>query len=174
MDPQISERVGEEKREEVYLEWRSPSRLFKRRDKEYFTNIGAIVFLLTIILVFAREFVLIAAVLSIVFLIYVLSTVPPEEIDHRITNLGIESGGHFYRWEELADFWYEEQWGQTMLILRPYFTARVIILLGNQDPGRVREFVAKHIPFRQQPEKGFVDNAASWLSKKIPLEKPAA
>ncbi|KKR86412.1 hypothetical protein A2875_00715 [Candidatus Gottesmanbacteria bacterium RIFCSPHIGHO2_01_FULL_46_14] len=174
MDPEISPRVGEEKREEVYLEWRSPSRLFKRRDKEYFTNIGAIVFLLTIILVFAREFVLIAAVLSIVFLIYVLSTVPPEEIDHRITNLGIESGGHFYRWEELADFWYEEQWGQTMLILRPYFTARVIILLGNQDPGRVREFVAKHIPFRQQPEKGFVDNAASWLSKKIPLEKPAA
>src|SRR3990170_8319283 len=113
-----TEKKNEEKREEIYLEWSSPSRLFKKRDREYFTNIGAIVFLLVIILVFAREFVLIAAVLSIVFLIYVLSTVPPEEIAHRITNLGIESAGHFYPWETLVDFWFEHQWGQTLLVLR--------------------------------------------------------
>src|SRR3989304_8523880 len=100
-----------EEKKEVFLTWVSPSRLFKRRDREYFTNIGAIVFLLVIILIFAREFVLIAAVLSIVFLVYVLSTVPPEEVTHRITNLGIESAGHFYRWEELAAFWLGEQGG---------------------------------------------------------------
>ena len=87
--------------QEILLLWSSPARLFKKRDKEYFTNIGAIVFLLVVILVFAREFVLIAAVLSIVFLVYVLSTVPPENVEHKITNLGIESAGHYYRWEEL-------------------------------------------------------------------------
>ncbi|MBI3342641.1 hypothetical protein HY032_00610, partial [Candidatus Gottesmanbacteria bacterium] len=53
--------VSDGSQEEVLLAWTSPSRLFKKRDREYFTNIGAIVFLLTIILVFAREFVLIAA-----------------------------------------------------------------------------------------------------------------
>lgn len=164
----------EEKREEVYVSWSSPSRLFKKRDKEYFTNIGAIVFLLTIILVFAREFLLIAAVLSIVFLIYVLSTVPPEEVKHRITNLGIESAGHFYRWEMLLDFWYEEQWGQTLLVLRPFGSPRVIVLLGHEHKEKIREYIAKHIPFRDQPEKNWVDNAASWLSDKVPLEKPAA
>lgn len=161
-----------EKREEVYLEWISPSRLFKRRDREYFTNIAAIVFLLSVILVFAREFVLIAAVLSIVFLIYVLSTVPPEEVKHRLTNLGIESAGHFYRWESLAEFWFEQQWGQTLLVLRPFLAPRTIILLGNQDKSHIRELVAKHIPFREQPEKSWVDNAAAWLTKKIPLERP--
>ncbi len=161
-----------EKREEVYLEWSSPSRLFKRRDKEYFTNIAAIVFLLTIVLVFAREFVLIAAVLSIVFLIYVLSTVPPQEVKHKITNLGLESAGHFYRWEALADFWFEEQWGQVMLVVRPFMTARIIILLNNQDRSKVRELLAKRLPYREQPQKSWVDNAASWLSQKIPLEKP--
>ncbi len=164
--------VSDGKEEEVLLAWTSPSRLFKKRDREYFTNIGAIVFLLTIILVFAREFVLIAAVLSIVFLIYVLSTVPPEEVSHRITNLGIESAGHFYRWEELADFWLEEQWGQTMMVLRPYLSPRVLILLGSQNKENVREIIAKHIPFREEPQKTWVDNAASWLTRKIPLEKP--
>ena len=161
-------------REEVYLSWESPSRLFKKRDREYFTNIGAMVFFLLVILVFVREFVLIATVLAIVFLIYVLSTVPPENVKHRVTNLGIESAGHFYRWEELSDFWFESQWGQTMLILRPFFVTRIIILLGDQSKTKVRELVAQHIPFREEPERNFVDNAARWISEKIPLEKPQA
>lgn len=160
--------------EEVYVEWSSPSRLFKKRDREYFVNIAAIVFLLCVILVFAREFVLIATVLSIVFLIYVLSTVPPEDVKHRITSLGIESSGHFYRWEEFADFWFEEQWGQVMMIVRPYVSPRLIILLGSQSKTRIRELVAKHIPFREEPEHTWIDNAARWMSEKIPLEKPQA
>ena len=162
----------EVKREEVYVSWESPSRLFKKRDREYFTNIGAIVFLLCIIFVFAGEYVLIAAVLSIVFLIYVLSTVPPEAVKHKITNLGIDSAGHFYRWEELYDFWFEEQWGQTLLVLRPMYGSRGIILLGTQHRDTIRTLVAKHIPYRETPDKTWVDNAASWLTQKIPLEKP--
>lgn len=157
--------------EEVYAEWMSPSRLFKKRDREYFVNIGAIVLLLSVILVFAREFVLIATVLSIVFLIYVLSTVPPEDVRHRITNLGLESAGHFYRWEEFADFWFDEQWGQNLLVFRPFLAPRMTILLGHEDRNKVREYIAKHIPFREQPDTTWVDNAAHWLSEKIPLEK---
>jgi hypothetical protein len=160
------------KREEVLLEWQSPSRVFKKRDREYFTNIGAMVFFLSVILIFVKEFVLIAAVLSIVFLIYVLSTVPPEEVKHQITNLGVESAGHFYRWEELSDFWFEEQWGQHMAILRPFASPRIIILLGSMSKDKVRELVAEYIPFREQPDRNFVDNAARWITEKIPLEKP--
>ena len=148
--------------------------MFKKRDKEYFTNVGAIVFLLIVILVFAREFLLIAAVVSIVFLIYVLSTVPPEDIEHHITNLGVESAGHYYRWQELSEFWFEEQWGQTMLVIRPIVGTRIIILLGTQGRDKVRTLLAVHIPYRDAPEKSWVDNAASWLSKKVPLEKPSA
>ena len=159
-------------KEETYSTWTSPSRLFKRRNKEYFTNIGAIVFLLVIILVFAQEYVLVAALLSIAFLIYVLSTVPPEDVSHRITNFGIESAGHFYRWEELAAFWFEEQWGQRILMLQPKLGSRIILLLGEQDQEKVQQDIEKHIPFRQKPERSWVENASSWLSKKIPLEKP--
>lgn len=168
----MDDTAKQEKSREVLLSWSSPSRLFKKRDKEYFTNIGAIVFLLIVILIFAREFLLIAAVVSIVFLIYVLSTVPPEEVEHHITNLGIESAGHYYRWDTLAEFWFEEQWGQVMLIVKPMMGTRIIILLGTQDRGKVRELIAAHIPFREKPEKTWVDNAATWLSKKVPLEKP--
>ena len=60
------------------------------------------------------------------------------------------------------------------MVVRPYLSPRVLILLGIQDRDQVRELVAKHIPFRSEPEKTWVDNAASWLTKKIPLEKPSA
>jgi hypothetical protein len=163
----------QEEKKEVYLEWTSPSRLFKKRDREYFTNIAAIVFLLSVIFIFAREFVLVAAMLSVVFLVYVLSTVPPEEIKHKITNLGIETAGTFYRWEQLFEFWFEEQWGQTLLVLHPLVSPRIIILLGGQEKDRVRELVAKYIPFREVPQRTWVDNAAHWITQKIPLEKPS-
>lgn len=162
-----------EKEPEVYLSWSSPSRLFKKRDMEFYKTVGAIVFLLTIILVFASEFVLVLAMLSIVFLVYVLSTVPPETVDHRVTNLGIESAGHYYRWEELLEFWFDQQWGQTLLILTPLFGTRIVILLGTQNKEKVKELLTKHVPFREQPEKTWMDNASAWLSSKIPLERSA-
>lgn len=171
MDQEAEKRVSSSE-EEVIAEWKSPSRLFKKRDREYFINIGAIVFLLSVILVFAREFALIATVLSVVFFIYVLSTVPPEDVKHRITSLGIDSAGRFYRWEEFADFWFEEQWGQVLLVLRPFVSSRLIILLGDQPKSRIREYVAKYIPFREEPDRNWIDNAARWMSEKIPLEKP--
>lgn len=157
--------------QETLLAWTSPARLFKKRDADYFKTIGAIVFLLTIILVFASEYILVVAMLSIVFLIYVLSTVPPEDVEHRITNLGIESAGHYYRYEEFAEFWFEDQWGQTKLVLRPYVGVLTILLVKPEMKEKVRELLSKHLMYREQPEKTWVDNASSWLSKKIPLEK---
>lgn len=169
----MDKRDTEEIKQETFLSWESPARLFKRRDADYFKTVGAIVFLLTIILVFASEYVLVLAMLSIVFLIYVLSTVPPENVTHRITSLGIESAGHYYRYEEFVEFWFEDQWGHTKLILRPYGGTLLVILLGEQKKDTIRGLIGQYIPFRENPEKTWVDNAASWLSKKIPLEKQA-
>lgn len=161
----------EEDSQEVLLTWNAPARLFKRRDKEFYTNIGAIVFLLVIILIFAHEFFLIAAVLSIVFFVYVVSTVPPEEVRHRIINLGLDNAGTLYRWDDLLDFWVEEQWGQVMFIVRQKYGTRLILLVPENHKAKARELLAKHIPFLEKPDKTWVDNAAHWLSHKVPLEK---
>lgn len=164
----------EDRSRTVYVTWKSPSRLFKKRDKEFFRNIAAIVFLLLVILFFAKEFPLILAVISVSFLIYVFSTVPPEEVSHTISNLGIESAGHFYRWEDLDEFWFDEQWGQKILVIVPITGTRFIILLGDTSPAHIKEFLMRFIHFREEPKRTVVDNAASWLSEKIPLEKPSS
>ena len=154
-----------------YITWKSPSRLFKKRDKDFFRNIAAIVFLLLVILVFAREFSLILAVLSISFLVYVFSTIPPEDVTHRITNRGIESGGHFYPWDSLRDFWFETQWDQTMMVIVPVQGTRIIILLGTTPKQTMKDILGRFMTFKEEPQKTVVDSAASWLAKKVPLEK---
>lgn len=158
---------------DILLEWNSPSRVFKKRDKEYYKNVLAIAFLLAIILVFAQEYMLILAIFGILFFVYVLSSVPPDTVRHRITKLGIESAGHFYKWDMIAEFWFDEQWGQRMVVLQPYVGVRAIMLLGEASEDRVRHLVSEHVPFRDQPVKTWVDNAAKWLSDKVPLEKSA-
>jgi len=157
----------------VYLSWKSPSRLFKKRDKEFFRNIAAIVFLLLVILFFAREFPLILAVISITFLIYVFATVPPEDILHKITNLGIETGERFYPWETLKEFWFEKQWDKEMVVIVPLVGPRIMMILDGVSNESVEEIMKRFLPMQEEPRKSFVDNAASWLSKKVPLEKTA-
>ena len=58
-----------------------------------------------------------------------------------------------------------------MVVITPLVGTRIIILLGLQNRDKIRELMAEHIPYRDTPEKSWMDNAASWLSKKVPLEK---
>jgi hypothetical protein len=171
--PDTDDNQEQLKQEEVLLRWSSPSRLFKKRDKEYYKNIGAIVFLLVVIMLFAREYMLVVAVLAIVFFIYVTSTIPPENIDHKITNLGLESAGRYYRWDELVEFWFEERWGQAMVSIKPLVGTNLLILIDKTYKDKIHDLMAQKIPFREQPQKTWVDNAANWLTEKIPLEKPS-
>ena len=159
---------------ELILEWTAPARPFKKRDKEYFKTIAAFIFLLTVILIFLKEFLLIGAILALFFVSYVLSTIPPQKVKHRITRHGFETGGRLYRFEELFDFWFEKKWGQEMVCIRTYrLPGRILSLLGDSDKEKVKEVLAKSIPLREKPEKNWVDQAGDWLAKKLsPKEKP--
>lgn len=158
--------------EEVLLAWQSPSRPFKKRQKEFYTTIVAIVFLLAVILFFAKEFLLIAAILALAFVAYVLATIPPEDVEHKIMDKGLESAGHFYKWEELVSFWFGERWGQPLLFLqtRLRFPGRLVLLTDSQDREKIRTILVKYLTFQEKPEKNWMDDAAKWLAEKIPLE----
>lgn len=157
---------------ETILEWEAASRPFKKRDKEYFKTIAAFVFLLVVILLFVKEFLLIGAILALLFVSYVLSTIPPQKVKHRVTRHGFETGGRLYRFEELFDFWFEEKWGQEMVCIRTYrLPGKIIALLGELDKDKLKEVLVKRIPFREKPEKNWTDRAGDWLAKKFRLRR---
>jgi hypothetical protein len=154
------------------LAWQSPARPFKKRDREYFTTIGAIVFLLAVILLFLKEWLLIAVMIALMFVAYILASVPPEEVEHKITTRGIMTGRRHYNWDDLAKFWFSERWKQAILHVETKlrFPGQLIILLGETDKEEIKKLLGKYLTF-DQPEPTWMDNAAGWLAKKVPLEK---
>lgn len=156
----------------VLLSWKAPARPFKKQSREYFTTIGAMVFLIALILLFLKEFLLIGAILALVFMVYILSTVKPEEITHKITNKGILTGKRTYKWENLGRFWFSTKWGNNILNVENFLglPSRLTVLLAETPKEKVKKVLEEYIIF-EKPEKNFIDKAASWLSKKVPLEK---
>ena len=129
------------------LSWKAPIRPFKTSNREFWTTVGSIAFLLAVILLFIKEWLLIAVIAAIIFVYYVLSSVPPEEIEHQITNRGVRFAGNEYLWEEISQFWISEKWGQKILNLETKFRfpGRLELLFKIEDEGKIREILKKYL-----------------------------
>ncbi len=157
---------------EILITWKGPSHPFKKRDRVFYQTVAALTILLVVIVFFLNEFLLIAVVLSVAFVVYAISSIPPVEVEHKITPLGFENAGRLFHWIELSSFWFDEKWGQKMVILqtRLPFPGQVRAVLKDVSEEKVKEIIGKYLLFMEKPPKTWVDNASDWLTKKIPLE----
>lgn len=157
--------------EQMLLKWMAPSRPFKLRDKQFFTTAVAIVILVSIILAFAGEWMLIAVLAAICFAYYVWSTVPPEEAEYAVTDRGIRAHGQLYRHEELSAWWIDSKLGQQVLVVDAPLVAgrRLHLVLKDVTLGQLTETLGKHL-IMEKPEATSMDRVSAWVSEKFPLE----
>jgi len=153
------------------LAWKAPVRVFKKRDREFWTTVASIAILVAIILFFIKEWLLIAAIIALIFVYYILSTVPPEEVEHQITTRGIRFAGKDFLWDELGRFWFSQRFEQKILNIetRGRLPGRLELLLGPVEEGKIKEILVKYLS-EETPLPSFLDRASDWLSKKVPLE----
>lgn len=168
----VEQHVGEEK---VLFTWRAPVRPFKKRNRDYYTTIAAIAFLVIVILAFLKEFLLIAVVIAFAFVSYVLAAVPPEETEHKLTNRGIRTADKLYRWGEMRRYWLTKKFEQEMVIVQTamLFPGQLLLMLGGADKEKIRKIINERLPY-EEPEPTFLDKSANWLSDKVPLEREVA
>jgi hypothetical protein len=156
--------------EMIILEWEAPNRPFKKRNRQYYTTIAIIVFLISMILFFAGQFLPIAVVIAVAFLAYVLSAVPPETIVNRITTYGIRTDNALYYWDVLGRFWFSNKYGQRLLHVEvAHFPSQLTLLLGDQSEEEVTSVLSEVLLLEKPPLTTF-DKAAKWLEEKIPLD----
>lgn len=155
----------------ILFSWKAPIRPFKRRDKDFWTTVVAIIFLLSLILFFVKEWMLIAAIISLAFVYYVLSTVPPEEIEYKITNKGIYFADKSYDWDFLWRFWFSDKYNDRLLNIDTKISlpARLTFVIKKEDEKKIGEILEKYLLHEEAPPS-FLDKASAWLAKKIPLE----
>ena len=102
---------------QVVYSWRSPLRPYKKRSKQIVRFYLALAILLTLIIFFLGDRILIIPIWSILFLFYVLTITPPPLIDNKITKFGIETAGITIRWEVISHFYFTERFGFHILTL---------------------------------------------------------
>lgn len=159
--------------EQSLIEWQAPSRPFKTRNRQYYTTIGIIVFLICLILFFAGQFLPIAVVIALAFLAYVLSAIPPEKVIHSITTYGIRSDNTLYTWDELGRFWFTEKFGQQILHFETNrFPGQISLVLTDLDTVALTDALSGLLVHEKPPMSGF-DKAAQWLQDKVPLDTEA-
>jgi len=155
----------------ILFSWRAPLRPYKKRDKNFWTTVLAMVFLFCLILFFVKEWLLIASIISLTFFYYVLSVIPPEEIEYKITTKGISFAERSYDWDYLWRFWFSDKYNDRLLNIdtRLDLPGRLSFVIKKEDERKIREIMEKYLIYEEAPPT-FYDKVSAWLAKKIPLE----
>jgi len=154
------------------ISWKSPERIFKARSKKYFTKVALYAFIFILLAIAIGEYVFIGVIMAVVFVVYVLATAAPQTIEHKITNMGIISGGRAFLWEELDSFWFEKRGDDRLLMVQTdlHFPTRLIMLLTNVSERTLLELLEKHLHYHPAPVHTLFDKWAQTLQKRINFE----
>ena len=157
--------------EKVLFEWVAAERSYKKRDRDFWITAISILVLVSVILIFIKEFLLIVALMSVLFLYYALATVPPKETTYKITNWGIYFGEARYAWDNFEKFWFSKSLGSDMInlgtVLR--FPRSISMVINIKDQDKLKEIMVKRIPLIES-SPNFIDKLTKWAAERLPLE----
>lgn len=148
--------------------WTEKSRPFKRRTREYYVTLFAIVGLIGFVLFIAEGAMPVILLVSVVFLFYVLSNVEPIDVEYKITNLGIKIAGRRTDWSILGRFWFTEKLGSSILIIETFtLPGRLEMVVKAQDVEKIREILTEYLTEEEIPQSQ-LEKATNWFSSKLP------
>lgn len=156
--------------EETIYAWKAPSRPFKKRNRKFFTSMVVIALLVSMILFFSGQFLPIAVVVSVVFLLYVLAVIPPEEVSYSVTNYGIKVEDGQYYWEEMGRFWFDKKNDSQILsveIVR--FPGRLTFVINKNDK-KPLSLLLSEVLLQDKPDLTTYEKVAKWMHDKVPLD----
>lgn len=156
------------------LAWSSLSRPPIILEKEAYATLVSVCVLLSVVVAFFGEYFLIALIWGGLFFIYALSKVPPELVEHRITSQGVISLGHNYLWSQLGPFWFTQKGKYQLLHISQTgnaFGTLIVIVPDDIGVNKVRDVLAKYLPYIEVPEKNRFDRWSDFLADKLNLTK---
>lgn len=159
--------------EEVLISWTSPSRVFRKRGRRFFTTAATIILMVSLLSALSGQYALIAVIVALSFLVYALSAIEPEEVSHKITSKGISyCGGKFYPYEELKVFFFTEKDERVTLNVdtKKYYPGRLYMLVDEKNKEKIKTVLSKYLTFVEEPPETVIDKASSLASKYFSLE----
>lgn len=154
------------------VSWKSPVHIFRPRSKKYFTKVALYALIFILAAIAFGEFFLVGVIIALVFVVYVLATQEPETVEHRVTKMGIVTGGKVFLWEELDSFWFEKRGDERLLLVQTelHFPGRLIMLLTTVSERTLLDILEKHLHYHPSPVYTLLDRWAQAIQKRISLE----
>ncbi len=158
--------------EREIFSWRAPARPFKRRDREFWITVLAMVVIGGLIIFVVEGYMPVILIIAVVFLFYILNTVEPEELQYTVTNKGIKIGDKKNRWADMGGrFWFTNKFENKVLIIETYdFPYRLEIMVLNNEIEKLRKTLKQYLIEEEIPASK-LDKASDWFSNKLPGNK---
>jgi len=157
----------------IYL-WKAPLRPYKKRSKLILRFYVALSLLLSLIIFFFGDKILLLPIWSILFLFYTLTITPPPEVENKITTFGIESAGVIASWENLSHFYFGRRFGfDTLTIVSqpPFFYHFYLVIPNNEVKEKVFSILTQHLIYQEKPKKTLTDKIADFFLGLLPEEE---
>jgi hypothetical protein len=162
---------------QLLFSWKAPLRAYKRRSNSILRFYVALALLLSLIVFFFGDRVLLIPILTLLFLFYVLTITPPPEVENLITTFGIETAGITLRWEFLSHFYYTKKFHFDVLTLvsnAPYYYHIFLIVPDDKIKVQINSILSKHVMYVEQPHRNFTDKLVEKLSNLMPDDEDLA
>lgn len=156
--------------EKELVKWMAAERPYKPLDRQMFVTGVVVAILVGVIMLLAGEFMAILVLAAVIFAYYVWSTVPPQQVEYKITTRGIRTSGQLYSWGEMARWWVEEKWGSKLLVVEtPVSWPKQLHLVLGEEETVVREVMGKYLLMEKPAETG-MEKMGRWVGEKFPLQ----
>jgi hypothetical protein len=139
------------------ISWEAPDRIFDERSRSWFVVVSFIFMVGIAFAAVTKELLLIVAMIGLMFLIYLSSTIKPQLVKHEITNKGIKSGKDIWQWNEIKGFWLGRRGKHDILFidLEGVKTPnRLMLLLGTANPKQIVELLIRHVSYLNKKQIG--------------------
>jgi hypothetical protein len=164
----------QEKNPQVLFSWKAPLRPYVKRSKQIMRFYIALTLLLSLIVFFFGDRILLLPLWTLLFIFYVFTVTPPTEITHKISQFGVEITGQTLRWEDLDHFYFFKRFGYDVLVLvthAPFPYYAYLVVPDSEAKKKVFNLLSEHIIYQEEPRNSFTDKAIDWFTKLVPSEE---
>ena len=162
---------SQDKNPQLILTWKAPIRPYKKRGKNIIRFFLTLALLLSLIVIFFADSILLIPIWAVLFLFYVLTVTPPQEIEHKITKFGIESADITVRWELLSHFYFTNRFGFIILTIvahPPFYTHMYFVVPTEELQKKILSVLSEHLIYQEKPNRTITEKMIGLLSHLIP------
>ncbi len=153
------------------FEWSAPERYQIKLNSKGFLIILALSLAFIALLAVLGKYFLIAAIVSMLFVVYAAATTKPLVVKHKITKRGIDTIGKLYEWYMLESFYITKKEDTYTIIVNTKlnFPKVLIMLAKKKDKDAIFVILQKHLLYQDIRKQNKIDIIS--YGEYIPLEK---